>query len=435
MEISIKADEAANRLSIEINGIAWEACKGEDFYQGELRVQELVAGIGQELTKELMVAKEEKAWRIEVGGTVYYRKQPASVGHYKSLYGNIAVERHLYQTAQGGETICPLERHCQMEKFGSATPLLAEVIAFKVSAMTPREVALDLEKGHRVAAAPSYIAETAQAVGQIAVDKKEAWELQKTGTEGAAVRVVATGMDGATLPLVDENYKMAMVGTIALYDAAGERQSTEYLGAMPEAGREGFYRHWDGRVADVLEQYPEAVHVALCDGERGNWEHIDTAYPKALDILDFFHGAEHLAKAADSLFGRALGEEKQAWYEYYYATLQEAKDGVYTLIRELIYQGNHKQDLSRSRREALDTEITYFQNNAPRMHYWEYLAWGLPIGSGVTEAGCKELIKSRFCRSGMKWKRASGDTILQLRAIRLSKQWDTFWFKVIRYVA
>src|SRR5262249_33080567 len=142
-----------------------------------------------------------------------------------------------------------------------------------------------------------------------------------------------------------------------------------------------------------------------------------------------------LAKAADVLYGRAPDEKKQAWYEYYYTVLQEAKDGVYAVVRELIYQGNHRQDLSRSRRKALDTEITYFQHNAPRMHYWQYLDWGLPIGSGVTEAGCKELIKSRFCRSGMRWKREGGAPILQLRAIRLSKQWDIFWSKVMRYVA
>jgi hypothetical protein len=63
------------------------------------------------------------------------------------------------------------------------------------------------------------------------------------------------------------------------------------------------------------------------------------------------------------------------------------------------------------------------------------VAAGLPIGSGVTEAGCKELIKARFCRSGMRWNRDSGAKALQLRAIRLSDQWDSFWGKVMRYAA
>ena len=69
------------------------------------------------------------------------------------------------------------------------------------------------------------------------------------------------------------------------------------------------------------------------------------------------------------------------------------------------------------------------------MQYADYVTAGLPIGSGVTEAGCKELIKARFCRSGMRWKRDTGATILNLRAIRLSNRWESFWQKVIRYVA
>jgi hypothetical protein len=69
------------------------------------------------------------------------------------------------------------------------------------------------------------------------------------------------------------------------------------------------------------------------------------------------------------------------------------------------------------------------------MQYADFRAVGLPIGSGVTEAGCKELIKARFCRSGMRWKRASGAPLLQLRAIKLSQHWDSFWSKVMRYAA
>ena len=69
------------------------------------------------------------------------------------------------------------------------------------------------------------------------------------------------------------------------------------------------------------------------------------------------------------------------------------------------------------------------------MHYADYRAAGLPIGSGVTEAGCKELIKARFCRSGMRWKRETAAPILHLRAIRLSNQWECFWKKVLRYAA
>ena len=84
---------------------------------------------------------------------------------------------------------------------------------------------------------------------------------------------------------------------------------------------------------------------------------------------------------------------------------------------------------------AVETELNYFRRHTAEMQYATFRAAHLPIGSGVTEAGCKELIKARFCRSGMRWHRPTGAPLLQLRAIRLSQYWKSFWAKVMRYAA
>lgn len=104
------------------------------------------------------------------------------------------------------------------------------------------------------------------------------------------------------------------------------------------------------------------------------------------------------------------------------------------MIRTLLYYRNRTK-LSATARKELDAQLNYFRSHADKMQYADYVAAGLPIGSGVTEAGCKELIKARFCRSGMRWNRGSGAKVLQLRAIRLSAQWESFWSKVMRYAA
>jgi len=49
------------------------------------------------------------------------------------------------------------------------------------------------------------------------------------------------------------------------------------------------------------------------------------------------------------------------------------------------------------------------------MHYEQYSAMNFPIGSGVTEAACKSLIKQRLCQSGMKWKNRGVTMVLRLR--------------------
>jgi hypothetical protein len=61
------------------------------------------------------------------------------------------------------------------------------------------------------------------------------------------------------------------------------------------------------------------------------------------------------------------------------------------------------------------------------MRYDEYLANGWPIASGPVEGACKNLIKDRMERSGMRWTEQMAEAIVQLRAICLSGDFDRYW--------
>jgi hypothetical protein len=62
------------------------------------------------------------------------------------------------------------------------------------------------------------------------------------------------------------------------------------------------------------------------------------------------------------------------------------------------------------------------------MNYALFRAMAFPIGSGVTEAACKTLVKQRLCGSGMKWTRSGAPAVLTLRAILLStSRWTSLW--------
>jgi hypothetical protein len=365
----------------------------------------------------------------DLGEQTYYRKE-ASPGHYQTLYGAVVCPRHLYQTSAGGETICPLELNCQLS-FGSATPLLAEVVSFKLASQTAGEAAQDLAKGHGLKLSDDYLLKLAQQVGQLALDKQAAWCLSSPAPV-TEVEIIASGVDGTTMPLVGEDYKEAMCGTIALYDEAGERLHTEYLGTMPEAGKATFTTCFTSRVAQVKARYPAALQVCLGDGAKWNWDFFATYYPEAVWVLDFYHATTHLHGAAELIFG--AGAAAEADYERWRTAWLEETNAVAGLLRSLLYYRNQTDLPARVRRD-LDTELNYFRAHTAEMQYADFRLAGLPIGSGVTEAGCKELIKARFCRSGMRWKRASGAPILQLRAIKLSQQWGSFWSKVMRYAA
>jgi hypothetical protein len=429
MQASISTNPVATELTLTIRDMNWEEIQNVPFYEGECRVRALLQLLGQELTAPLLQSKDVSAPSLDLEGQTSYRKE-ASPGHYQTRYGEVVVSRHLYQTSAGGPTSCPLELNCQLS-FGSATPLLAEVISFNLASLPAGEVEQDLVKSHGLALSDTYGRQLAQQVGQLALDKRAAWHLQSPAPT-APVALIATGLDGTTLPLVGEDYQEARCGTIARSDAEGTRLHTEYLGTMPEAGKATFRESFTPRVAQVKAWYPDALQVCLGDGAQGNWEFFHTHYPEAVGVLDFYHAAAHLHAAAALIFSAPAAAA--AYYERWRTTLLEEANGVAALLRSLLYYRN-QADLPASSQHALDTELNYFRAHTERMQYAAFRAAGLPIGSGVTAAGGKELIKARFCRSGMRWKRTSGAPILQLRAIRLSHQWDSFWSKVMRYAA
>jgi hypothetical protein len=429
VKVSITPNAVTNEVTITIQGLNWAKVEQASFYAGEVQVRDLLQVIGLELTRALLRSKAEESPTLDWQGTTYYRKA-ASPGHYHTLYGEVVLSRHLYQSSAGGPTLCPLEVNCQL-RFGSATPLLAEVVSFKLASAPAGEVEQDLAKSHGLSLSATYLHQLTQQVGQIAIDKAEAWHLA-TPVRPTSVAIIATGVDGTTLPVVGEAYQEAMCGTIALYDQAGQRLHTEYLGTMPEAGKATFAQRFTTRVAAVKAGYPTALHVCLGDGAQWNWEFFATHYPEAVWVLDFYHAVTHLHAAAEAIFGP--GPEAEAYYERWRTTLRDEEEGVAQLLRSLLYYRN-RAPLSASAQRALDTELNYFRQHSQLMQYADFRAAGLPIGSGVTEAGCKELIKARFCRSGMRWKRSSGAPLLQLRAIKLSQHWDSFWSKVLRYAA
>ena len=80
-----------------------------------------------------------------------------------------------------------------------------------------------------------------------------------------------------------------------------------------------------------------------------------------------------------------------------------------------------------AKRKTLNAVANYLYRNRTRMRYNEYLAKGWPIASGPVEGACKNLIKDRMERSGMRWTEQMAEAIVQLRAIYLSGDFDRYW--------
>jgi hypothetical protein len=64
----------------------------------------------------------------------------------------------------------------------------------------------------------------------------------------------------------------------------------------------------------------------------------------------------------------------------------------------------------------LQGQISYFEDNKERMHYDQYMAMKLPIGSGTIESACKNVIGARLKQGGKIWSESGAEGMLQIRA-------------------
>ncbi|WP_157794271.1 hypothetical protein [Endozoicomonas ascidiicola] len=66
------------------------------------------------------------------------------------------------------------------------------------------------------------------------------------------------------------------------------------------------------------------------------------------------------------------------------------------------------------------------------MNYHQAIKRHWPIGSGVTEAACKTLVKQRLCSSGMRWKATGAEVLLNTRSLIQSKgRWEQLWTNIL----
>lgn len=380
---------------------------------------------GSAATGEALQRFDTDGSRLELGGELWFSKgrQPK---RYQTPYGELSIERHVYQRSRGGKTYCPLERNARIVV--TSTPRFAKLIAHKFAAGSSIAVRRDLAENHARTVARSYLQGVAEAVGAVAQAKEEAWSYETPRVDGE-VASVALGLDGTCMLLCDDGWREAMTGTVSLYDGAGERLHTIYLGAAPEYGKGRFLARMEREIGHVRSLYPAATYVGVADGAQCNRDFLGAHTDE--QILDFYHAAGYLADAARA----AHRDDPSAcarWRRERCHALKHQQGAASRILKEM--QALGEAPMSDERREKLDAAITCFSNHKHQMHYSRYRKRHLPIGSGVTEAACKTLIKQRLCNSGMRWREKGAEVVLSLRSLTLTRgRWQQFWEKIDQY--
>lgn len=140
-------------------------------------------------------------------------------------------------------------------------------------------------------------------------------------------------------------------------------------------------------------------------------------------IVDIIHAIEYLWKAAH-VFHKEGSREAEAFVTKYLCWLLEGNAGqVAAAIGRLATRLRIEDD----KRKTVDKVTTYIKNNKPFMQYDKCLELGLPIATGVIEGACKSLVRDRFEVTGARWSLRGAESLLKLRAIYQSEDWNEYW--------
>lgn len=195
-----------------------------------------------------------------------------------------------------------------------------------------------------------------------------------------------------------------------------EKKVVHWVGEPLELGRR---LHWEalrGGLARARER------LVLADGSAWIWNVKSDRWPTARELLDFYHGGEHLWE-----LGRAQhrGDEAQArvWVEERLHRLRHGQEQ--RVLKEIAALKAPRGEAGQTVRQ----EQNYFAGQAGRMNYQEIADRGWPIGSGPVESACRQS-QCRFKRPGQFWTLSGLRCLCALDDARHNDHWDELWLAV-----
>jgi hypothetical protein len=393
--------------------------------------------------------------RITFQGVTYRVRyqQPKTI---YSSFGPLEYSRWRYEACEPGEpSIFPLDLRLGLEAH-LATPALAERVGRLSVDHEQRQVLATLVREHGVCWSVTTLRKVTAAFADGCASFREAAQVNKAcdwlqkafRSKGRFRPVLAVGRDGIMIPMRQQGYKEASTATLAIYDRSKKRLGTLYLGYMPEAGQETMTCQLTALINKILATWharqgdcPRLVY--LTDGGHHPRDFFKRVLRKMADpwqadakgklswqwILDYWHVCGYVNKLAVALFGEDAKAYK--WFRRMRRWLRDRTQGITQVLRSAS-QHQAQCQLSKAREEAFLEAYRFLRKNSRWMQYATYRRQGTPIGSGVTEAVCKTVFTQRLKRSGMSWRKQSGQVIVDLRILHLSGVWQEVHTKNLR---
>lgn len=361
-----------------------------------------------------------------------------------TLFGPVRVEgRSYYHSAAAGAGRFPFDDALGL--VNGATPALA-ARAVEAALKEPYAAAArSFSRAYAVGMTPDVLMTYPRAVAA-AADRfvRDASPPEEGGPHKAAAACACVAADGTGMPMRRRELRRvkgrgpggraktreAKIGAVfEMQPAPGEPEerarvpdSTTYVATL---GRKAEFADRLRGEFDRRFPVPPQVTLFLSDGAKWLRGIRRTHFPFAVEILDFYHAAEHLGPVLD-LAGLA-GKERERTFRKWRRWLKKGKVDRLIETAQALAAGEGQA----ARKKEWKRAIGYFRDNRSRMKYDEYLAKGWFIGSGVVESGCKTVVGKRFKQPGMFWSKNGADALLPFRVAHLSGRYDELWRHII----
>jgi len=339
--------------------------------------------------------------------------------------GRISFKRRYYLCPHCHQGQYPLDDALGYEP-GQMTPQLTSMAGWVGTELPFRRGSETLKALCGISVSENSVREATQRMGQEVSAREAQWEAESEDVAALKARDRAPkekkperlygSLDGVLVPIGTE-WRELKIGS---WYREGPRRGNKtpravditYYGDIASAAELGKlfwatgYKRWADQAAEL---------IFVADGAVWIWNLVTDYFPKAVQIVDWYHAVEYIAPIANALFGENTAKSR-AWQERITADLWEGRfDQVLQAFQSQI---DHPQA-----GPAAQRAFTYYTNNRQRMRYPDFVAKGYRIGSGTAESACKQIGTQRLKVAGARWSQEGARQTAKARASLLSGQW------------
>jgi len=367
--------------------------------------------------------------------------------HVATLFGTICLWRFAYRFWE------PLVKECcifplelQLGLLERVTPALADYIGRRMAeaGATQNRVLQQLKEERGVSMGVKRLRKLISAMSEGMSEHRQAAQVEallaalRTAQRSRGNRkpVLAVGRDGITLcEYTHRFWEVATTATITVFDRAGERVTTIFLGSPPELGQATMSRRLTELLSELFEKWdgplPTLAYVADSGGKESSYFEESLTkmrHPRTRErlrwqrVVDFYHAAERIWAMAEALFGKKSAKYRK-WARRMLTILKGKPRGAKRVLHSAASL-KARRKMGKSRSETFRKAYNYIRKRTKWMRYRDYKERHIPLGSGITEAACKTVFTQRLKLSGMRWTKAGSEQILNLRSILLSRTWQ-----------